>query len=213
MFSDSSLVTFDSVKCKVIPEWEMEITCTIGYSIIRRNFFATQRKCYRACPRCKSSIQNLDDKLWCKNCCFIDSLPIPWYRIRLIVQDNTGTAAFVLFGRLAADLFGVPAQTLAASFKERHETPPMLTKLYGIQKSFQLQLGNFVEDPDKISFKSETFNKRSNSKYNTHQKTSKRGRCKFFKEMMSLLTLATSTAKQIPPTQSCCYLLSTNILY
>ncbi|WCJ44040.1 hypothetical protein M5689_024733 [Euphorbia peplus] len=73
---------------------------------------------YRACPRCKSSIQNLDDKLWCKNCRFIEALPIAWYRLRLIVEDKTGSATFVLFGRMAADLIGVPAHTLAASFKD-----------------------------------------------------------------------------------------------
>ncbi|WCJ31475.1 hypothetical protein M5689_012968 [Euphorbia peplus] len=74
---------------------------------------------YCACPRCKSSIQNLNDKLWCKNCRFIEALPITWYRLRLIVEDNTGSATFVLFGRMEADFIGVPAHTLAASFRDR----------------------------------------------------------------------------------------------
>ncbi|WCJ24989.1 hypothetical protein M5689_006906 [Euphorbia peplus] len=62
---------------------------------------------YRACPRCKSSVQNLDDKLWCKNCRFIDALPIAWYRISLIVEDTTGSAPFVLFGRAVKTMLGL----------------------------------------------------------------------------------------------------------
>ncbi|WCJ32302.1 hypothetical protein M5689_013737 [Euphorbia peplus] len=35
---------------------------------------------YRACPTCKSGIQNFENKLLCKICGFIEDLPLPWYR-------------------------------------------------------------------------------------------------------------------------------------
>ncbi|WCJ24308.1 hypothetical protein M5689_006280 [Euphorbia peplus] len=75
------------------------------------------------------------------------------YRLRLIVEDTTGCATFVLFGRLAADLIGVPAHTLAATFKDKHDIPPMLSKLQGLKKTFQVQLGGFIEHPGKLNFK------------------------------------------------------------
>ncbi|XP_065879177.1 uncharacterized protein [Euphorbia lathyris] len=108
---------------------------------------------YRACPTCKSGIQNFDDKLWCKNCRFIDDLPLPWYRVKLVVEDATGTSTFVVFGHMAADLIGIPATTLANSFKERYEVPPVMTKIYGVETVFQIQVSHLVDDPSNISFK------------------------------------------------------------
>ncbi|XP_065853748.1 uncharacterized protein [Euphorbia lathyris] len=108
---------------------------------------------YRACPKCKSSVQNFDDKLWCKNCRYIDDIPLPWYRVKLAVEDDTRICAFVVFGHMATDLIGIPANTLANSFKERHEVPPAMNKISGVETVFQIQVSNLVDDPSNISFK------------------------------------------------------------
>lgn len=75
------------------------------------------------------------------------------YKLNAIVDDNTASASFLIFGRLAADLIGLPASTLANSYKDRYSVPPLMTRIYGIERIFQVVISNKIEDPYNLSFK------------------------------------------------------------
>ncbi|XP_065872856.1 replication protein A 70 kDa DNA-binding subunit B-like isoform X2 [Euphorbia lathyris] len=108
---------------------------------------------YRACQRCKSGLQNYEEKVWCKKCGEVTQLPIHWYKLTIIAEDKTGISPFVLFGHLAAKLIGIPASNLTATFKDRYEMSSIMSKICGLDKVFQVVMSNRVEDASNISFK------------------------------------------------------------
>ena len=69
------------------------------------------------------------------------------------MEDETGSASFLIFGRLAADLIGLPANTLTHSHEDRFTVPLLMTRIYEIEHIFQVVISNKIEDPYNLSFK------------------------------------------------------------
>ena len=59
----------------------------------------------------------------------------------------------MIFGRLAAELIGLPALTLAQGHKDRYTVPPVMTRIYGMERIFQVVISSKNDDPYNLSFK------------------------------------------------------------
>ena len=57
-----------------------------------------------------------------------------WYKLNAIVEDNTGSTSFLIFGWLTVNLIGLSVSTLAGSYKDRLSVPYDLDWI----KSFKL---------------------------------------------------------------------------
>ena len=75
------------------------------------------------------------------------------YKLNAIVEDETASASFLIFGRLAADLIGLPASNLTHSHEDRFTVPLLMTRIYDIEHIFQVVISNKIEDPYNLSFK------------------------------------------------------------
>ncbi|XP_020113189.1 uncharacterized protein LOC109727463 [Ananas comosus] len=94
---------------------------------------------YKACYNCKSAVTTFDDTFLCSNCDKNDRPPIPWYKLKTIVEDDTGSAIFTIFGRLAQDLIHIPAQNLATSTgSDKFTLPPIIKTIIGSEHVFQI---------------------------------------------------------------------------
>ncbi|XP_050205783.2 replication protein A 70 kDa DNA-binding subunit A-like [Mercurialis annua] len=108
---------------------------------------------YRACARCKSGIQSYNEDIYCKNCGVISDLPIPWYKLTIMAEDNTGIAPFIIFGNMATELVGLPASSLSTMSKDRCQAPALMARIYGLKKQFQIKLSDRIHDSSELSFK------------------------------------------------------------
>nr|CAD1839751.1 unnamed protein product [Ananas comosus var. bracteatus] len=94
---------------------------------------------YKACYDCKGAVKDYDDNFWCARCGKNNQAPIPWYKLNSIVEDETGSTEFTIFGKVAQDLIHVPAQQLAiASNSDRFVLPPVVKNIIGQTYIFQI---------------------------------------------------------------------------
>lgn len=78
-----------------------------------------------------------------------------------IVKDDTGEATFVIFGKIAEQLFQIPAIQLANQPRaNRHSLPPVITVIHGTTHIFEVTINNpndkqIAQQTTKNSFKVE----------------------------------------------------------
>ncbi|OAY64941.1 hypothetical protein ACMD2_24261 [Ananas comosus] len=98
---------------------------------------------YKACYDCKGAVKDYGDAFWCGKCGKNDRAPVPWYKLNTVVEDETGSADFIIFGKVAQDLVHIPAQQLAiATNSDRFVLPPVVKNIIGRSYIFQILLDN-----------------------------------------------------------------------
>lgn len=66
---------------------------------------------------------------------------MPWYKLEAMVEDNTGTAVFTIFGRNGEKLFGAPATLLVNSpIMDPQCLHPIMDRSIGSTHIFQVEL-------------------------------------------------------------------------
>nr|CAD1830264.1 unnamed protein product [Ananas comosus var. bracteatus] len=94
---------------------------------------------YKACYDCKGAVKDYNDSFWCSQCGKNDQAPIPWYKLNAIIEDETGSANFTIFGKLAQDLIHAPAHQLATAINsDRNVLPTAIKKFLGQTYIFQV---------------------------------------------------------------------------
>ncbi|KAJ1701661.1 hypothetical protein LUZ63_001440 [Rhynchospora breviuscula] len=87
---------------------------------------------YESCPECHRKLGQNSGGMWCGHCNTRKTNGVPWYRIRVQVVDHTGSAQFVLLGRLGEVAVGMTAQALAAIQQQNNnKTPDQLMAAVG----------------------------------------------------------------------------------
>ncbi|OAY62759.1 hypothetical protein ACMD2_24219 [Ananas comosus] len=76
------------------------------------------------------------------------------YKLNTIVEDETATANFTIFGKLAQDLIQIPASQLAtATNADRYTLPPIISTILGSTHIFQIILSTPTFNTESMSFK------------------------------------------------------------
>ena len=75
------------------------------------------------------------------------------YELNATVEGNTSSASFLIFGCLAVYLISLLASTLANKYNDRYRVPPLMIRIYGLKRIFQIVIINKNDDPYNLSFK------------------------------------------------------------
>ncbi|KAJ3698203.1 hypothetical protein LUZ61_001908 [Rhynchospora tenuis] len=86
---------------------------------------------YQSCPECHRKLTQNTTGAWCGHCNIRRANSTPWYKIRVQVADHTGSAQFVMLGRLGEAAVGMTAQTLAAIQQQNNNVPDQLMRIVG----------------------------------------------------------------------------------
>ncbi|XP_050109687.1 uncharacterized protein LOC126588623 [Malus sylvestris] len=109
---------------------------------------------YNSCPSRHKVVKKMSGSFQCNEHGLINKLPEPWFKINLIVEDNTNQHNFLMIGRQAEKMLGVSCYTLV--IENGHEdpfvVPPILNNLVGNSKTFQLSFGKQNTDFAKTDF-------------------------------------------------------------
>ncbi|CAN6697011.1 unnamed protein product [Malus baccata var. baccata] len=109
---------------------------------------------YNSCPSCHKVVKKMAGSFQCNEHGLINKLPEPWFKINLIVEDNTNQHNFLMIGRQAERMLGISCYTLV--IENGHEdpfvVPPILNNLVGKSKTFQLSFGKQNSDFAKTDF-------------------------------------------------------------
>ncbi|CAN6556225.1 unnamed protein product [Malus baccata var. baccata] len=109
---------------------------------------------YNSCPSCHKVVKKMSGSFQCNEHGLINKLPEPWFKINLIVEDNTNQHNFLMIGRQAERMLGISCYTLV--IENGHEdpfvVPPILNNLVGKSKTFQLSFGKQNSDFAKTDF-------------------------------------------------------------
>ncbi|KAJ4828248.1 hypothetical protein Tsubulata_012054 [Turnera subulata] len=103
---------------------------------------------YNSCPECHSGINDYNVNIWCDRCGELKKKPIPWYRLKTSIQDETGTADMLIFGITVEKMLTIPASQLAYTTKtKRNEMHPIFGKILNKEKIFQLRVSAQNDNP------------------------------------------------------------------
>ncbi|OAY84245.1 hypothetical protein ACMD2_05465 [Ananas comosus] len=109
---------------------------------------------YKACYDCKGAVKDYGENFWCGQCGKNERAPIPWYKLNTVVEDETGSADFIIFGKVAQDLIHIPAQQLAiATNSDRFVLPPIVKNIIGHSYIFQILPDNRRSSMNLTSFR------------------------------------------------------------
>ncbi|KAK9919383.1 hypothetical protein M0R45_027978 [Rubus argutus] len=103
---------------------------------------------YKACPSCYKQLKtNLQtDQLVCPNPKHgvIDQIPIPWFKVGLILEDASDQTNAIIIGRSAEQLFKISCRELVVEkgFANQQEFPEAILRVKGQCKVFQFRFGN-----------------------------------------------------------------------
>ncbi|KAJ3696542.1 hypothetical protein LUZ61_000247 [Rhynchospora tenuis] len=86
---------------------------------------------YESCPECHRKLSQNATGIWCGNCNVRRTNGLPWYKIRVQAVDQTGSAQFVLLGRLGEAAVGMTAQALVAVQQQNNNVPDQLMAIVG----------------------------------------------------------------------------------
>lgn len=71
-----------------------------------------------------------------------------------IARDNTRDVVFLIFGKLAESLIEIPAGQLVKNTKiAKNEIPPLISKIVGLKKIFQVVINVQSSTPNQLTFK------------------------------------------------------------
>ncbi|KAF5742790.1 hypothetical protein HS088_TW09G00850 [Tripterygium wilfordii] len=96
---------------------------------------------YNACPKCRVGVTNYHGVLSCRKCGPIQNLPIPWYKLQVIVTDASGDAKFFLFGKHVEKLIKLPASEFTnLPSSERNTLPSIFHQICGKAYTFTVSI-------------------------------------------------------------------------
>ncbi|XP_020097836.1 uncharacterized protein LOC109716703 [Ananas comosus] len=129
---------------------------------------------YKACYDCKGAVKAYGDTFWCARCGKNDWSPVPWYKLNVIVEDESISTNFIIFGKLAQNIIRVPTQQLAvANNSDKFLLPPIIKSIIGQTYIFEVSINSLKSNLDARSFKVSKFLSTGldiNGKYKEHQK-------------------------------------------
>lgn len=109
---------------------------------------------YKSCPSCHKVVKKTSESFECNEHGLLNSLPEPWFKINLIVEDSTNQHNFLMLGKHAEKILHLSCQTLVIEdgYDDPFIVPPPLKKLVGETKRFLLSFGNQNSDFRKTDF-------------------------------------------------------------
>ncbi|KAJ4844277.1 hypothetical protein Tsubulata_009827 [Turnera subulata] len=101
------------------------------------------RWCYKACHTCYKKLDESTGAPVCPQHGIINGLPLPWYKIHCIVQDDVEQTTFILMGRTAEKALNITCYNLFYEQENSnpHVLPTVVSNLIGCQKLFQVRFG------------------------------------------------------------------------
>ncbi|XP_048421638.1 uncharacterized protein LOC125468919 [Pyrus x bretschneideri] len=99
---------------------------------------------YNACPSCAKQMHKNPStgQLICQK--HPNQIPIPWYKVNLILEDNTNEISALIIGKGGEKLFGMPCKDLVMNQRliDQQQLPNEFLRLIGQKKIFHLRFGN-----------------------------------------------------------------------
>ncbi|KAM2350929.1 hypothetical protein ACFX1X_006008 [Malus domestica] len=103
---------------------------------------------YKACPCCYKQLRNDEnnDMLICVK--HNVQIPLPWFKVSLILEDASDETNAIIIGKPAERLFGTSCYDLVVEkgFTDQQELPYAILQCQGQIKIFQLRFGNLKND-------------------------------------------------------------------
>ncbi|CAN6679523.1 unnamed protein product [Malus baccata var. baccata] len=99
---------------------------------------------YSACPNCLKQMQKdpTTGQFICQK--HPNQIPTPWYKVNLILEDETNELNALIIGKFGEKLFGMPCKDLVSNQRlvEQQQLPDEFLRLIGQKKNFHLRFSN-----------------------------------------------------------------------
>ncbi|XP_034198148.1 uncharacterized protein LOC117613670 [Prunus dulcis] len=103
---------------------------------------------YKACPSCFKQLRTAAhrDELLCPK--HNNQIPLPWFKVSLVLEDSTDETNAIIIGRPAEQLFKISCNELVVQrgFTDQQQLPDVILQTRGQVKIFQLQFGSMRSD-------------------------------------------------------------------
>ncbi|KAI5340653.1 hypothetical protein L3X38_019927 [Prunus dulcis] len=103
---------------------------------------------YKACPSCFKQLRTAvhRDELLCPK--HNNQIPLPWFKVSLVLEDSTDETNAIIIGRPAEQLFKISCNELVVQrgFTDQQQLPDVILQTRGQVKIFQLQFGSMRSD-------------------------------------------------------------------
>ncbi|XP_070676706.1 replication protein A 70 kDa DNA-binding subunit B-like isoform X1 [Malus domestica] len=99
---------------------------------------------YSACPNCVKQMQKdpTTGQFICQK--HPNQIPMPWYKVNLILEDETNELNALIIGKFGEKFFGMPCKDLVLNQRlvEQQQLPDEFLRLIGQKKNFHLRFSN-----------------------------------------------------------------------
>ncbi|KAI5346000.1 hypothetical protein L3X38_013879 [Prunus dulcis] len=103
---------------------------------------------YKACPSCFKQLRTAahHDELLCPK--HNNQIPLPWFKVSLMLEDSTDETNAIIIGRAAEQLFKISCNELVVQrgFTDQQQLPDVILQTRGQVKIFQLRFGSMRSD-------------------------------------------------------------------
>ncbi|KAI5350890.1 hypothetical protein L3X38_003781 [Prunus dulcis] len=103
---------------------------------------------YKACPSCFKQLRTAvhRDELLCPK--HNNQIPLPWFKVSLVLEDSTDETNAIIIGRPAEQLFKISCNELVVQrgFTDQQQLPDVILQTRGQVKIFQLRFGSMRSD-------------------------------------------------------------------
>ncbi|KAJ4838732.1 hypothetical protein Tsubulata_042515, partial [Turnera subulata] len=109
---------------------------------------------YKACHTCYKQLDETSGAKICPKHGIIEGLPLPWYKMHLIVADEDEQTTFVLMGTAAERTLHVTCYNLVYEQEQKNPSvaPEIIANLIGKTKIFQIRFGQQKSTSSRFDF-------------------------------------------------------------